>query len=107
MDCLAAGGAWGPAMTDMINFARLAQLLLRPEGLNAFEAGRLGVASLSHRISILESEYGVAVLGQWEWVDRRIGGKTRVMRYKIVGAEARAAARELIQCALGMRLVPS
>jgi hypothetical protein len=93
-------------MTGMAKLAWFAQLLLRPEGLNAFEAQRLGETSLIHKISILRNELGIDVFERREWVDCRVGGKTRVTRYRIVDTDARAAARELIDCSLRAQAAP-
>lgn len=50
--------------------------------LNRFEAERLGDHCLNSTISELRKE-GHTIIGEWEHVPNRFGGKTRVKRYRL------------------------
>ncbi|MFA7666366.1 MAG: helix-turn-helix domain-containing protein [Burkholderiaceae bacterium] len=62
---------------------RILNILRSGISLNRFEAARLGDSCLNSTVAVLRAE-GFNIVGVWEEVPNRFGGKTRCKRYRYV-----------------------
>ena len=63
--------------------ATILQYLTLSGSLNRFEAQRLGDSTLNSTISTLVNDHGIVFDKRRELVPNRVGGLTRVVRYKV------------------------
>lgn len=63
---------------------RITQAIKQPEGLNRFEAERIGDHCLNSTIAIIRAEYGNRLTQHWERVPSRFNPDgVRVLRYRL------------------------
>lgn len=64
--------------------SRILNILRSGRSLNRFEAAPLGDSCLNSTVAVLRAE-GFNIVGEWEEVPNRFGGKTRCKRYRHAG----------------------
>ena len=64
---------------------RITLAVKQPEGLNRFEAERIGDHCLNSTIAIIRAEYGSRLIQRWETVPSRFNPDgVRILRYRLI-----------------------